>query len=113
MSPYWDADASGIVVGMGGGSTRRVHLYRAILEGIAFELRLHAEGVEAALHRAVARLTAMGGGARSAGWRRIIADVTGTQVAVTEVTRRRRWVRGCWRQLARGCLRMCAKRRWR
>jgi xylulokinase len=85
MAPYWDAGASGIVVGWRGIHTPE-HLYRAILEGIAFELRLHAEGVDAALHRAVARYTAMGGGARSSGWRQIVADVTGTSVAATEVT---------------------------
>jgi sugar (pentulose or hexulose) kinase len=84
MSPYWDATASGIVVGWRGIHTAE-HLYRAILEGIAFELRLHAEGVAGALQRGVERTTAMGGGARSMGWRQIIADVTGTPVGHAEV----------------------------
>jgi len=85
MNPYWDAAASGIVVGWRGIHTPE-HLYRAILEGIAFELRLHAEGVAAALQRDVARYTAMGGGARSTHWRQIIADVTGVPVEASAVT---------------------------
>ncbi|MBN1876888.1 MAG: xylulose kinase [Anaerolineae bacterium] len=79
MNPYWDAAASGIVVGWRGNHTC-AHLYQAILEGIAFEQRLHAEGVEAALGWPVESYLAMGGGARSAHWRQIIADVTGKPV---------------------------------
>jgi xylulokinase len=79
MNPYWDATASGIVVGWRGVHRRR-HLYRAILEGIGFEQRLHIEGVESALGRPVQRFVAMGGGARSALWCQIIADITGKPV---------------------------------
>lgn len=79
MNPYWDAAASGIVVGWRGIHTR-AHLYRAILEGIAFEQRLHTEGVEAALGQPVTSYVAMGGGAQSHRWRQIIADVTGKPV---------------------------------
>ena len=79
MNPYWDAAASGIVVGWRGIHTR-AHLYRAILEGIAFEQRLHTEGVEAALGHGVEGYVAMGGGTRSARWCHIIADVTGKPV---------------------------------
>lgn len=83
MNPYWDAEASGIVVGWRGVHTR-AHLYRAILEGIAFEVRLHLAGVEAALGRSVRSLVAMGGGTRSRHWPRIIADVTGKPVFLAE-----------------------------
>ncbi len=83
MSPYWDARASGMVVGWRGVHTPE-HLYRAILEGIAFEARLHTEGVEAALNRPVLRYTVMGGGARSERWRQIIADVTGKPVGLSD-----------------------------
>jgi xylulokinase len=79
MNPYWDVDASGIVVGWRGVHTR-AHLYRAILEGIAFEQRLHTEGVEAALGEEIGRYVAMGGGTRSARWCQIVADVTGKPV---------------------------------
>ncbi len=79
MNPYWDAAASGIVVGWR-GMHRPAHLYRAILEGIAFELRLHFEGVEQALGARVEQVVAVGGGARSERWCQIIADVTGKPV---------------------------------
>lgn len=79
MNPYWDASASGIVAGWR-GNHRPAHFYRAILEGIAMELRLQFDGVEAALDRPLDRLVAMGGGAQSAGWCQIIADVLGKPV---------------------------------
>lgn len=79
MNPYWDASASGIVVGWRGVHQAQ-HFYRAVLEGIAMEQRLHTEGVEAALGSRVDRYIAVGGGARSPLWRQIIADVTGKAV---------------------------------
>jgi len=85
MNPYWDAAASGIVVGWRGVHSR-AHLYRAILEGIAFEQRLHTEGVEAALGQPVETYVAMGGGAQSERWLQIIADVTGKPVYRAAVT---------------------------
>jgi len=85
MNPYWDAAASGIVVGWRGIHTR-AHLYRAILEGIAFEQRLHTEGVEVALGQPVESYVAMGGGAQSDRWLQIIADVTGKLVYRAAVT---------------------------
>ncbi len=79
LNPYWDASASGIVAGWR-GIHRPHHLYRAILEGIAFEQRLHGEGVEAATGQPVAEYTVMGGGSRSNLWRQILADVTGKPI---------------------------------
>ncbi len=79
MNPYWDASASGIVAGWR-GMHRPAHLYRAILEGIAMELRLEFEGVETALGKPLERLVAMGGGAQSERWCQIIADVLGKPV---------------------------------
>jgi xylulokinase len=75
MNPYWDASASGIVVGWR-GVHRQEHLYRAILEGIALEQRLHINGVEQALGQEIERFIAVGGGARSDLWCQIISDVT-------------------------------------
>lgn len=82
MNPFWDAGASGIVAGWR-GVHGRAHFYRAILEGIAFEQRLHSEGVAQALGGDVTGYTAMGGGARSTLWRQIVADVTGKPVTRT------------------------------
>jgi xylulokinase len=79
MNPYWDATAAGITLGWR-GIHRPAHFYRAILEGIAMEMRLHFEGVEQALASPVERVVAMGGGAKSERWCQIIADVTGKPV---------------------------------
>jgi sugar (pentulose or hexulose) kinase len=79
MNPYWDSSASGIVVGWKGIHTP-VHLYRAILEGIAYELRLHIQHVVASIKTPITRLTAVGGGSNSQLWLQIIADVVGLPV---------------------------------
>jgi sugar (pentulose or hexulose) kinase len=75
LGPYWDPFASGIIVGWR-GFHRLPHLYRAILEGVAFEQYLGTLGVEKALGKPVKRYIAMGGGAQSDLWCQIIADIT-------------------------------------
>jgi sugar (pentulose or hexulose) kinase len=82
LNPYWDPAARGMVIGWR-GQHGPGHLYRAILEGIAFELRLHFEGVESALNREIKPIIAMGGGSRSDIWCQIIADVTGKTIQRT------------------------------
>ncbi|MBI4702026.1 MAG: xylulose kinase [Deltaproteobacteria bacterium] len=79
MSPYWDDDASGILLGLR-GHHGPAHLYRAILEGIALEQRLCTSGVEQATGQLVAELAVMGGGSKSALWCQILADATGKRV---------------------------------
>ena len=79
QTPYWDTAARGVTVGWHGGHTR-AHLYRSLLEGVAFELRLHLVGLEAATSRQVDVLRAVGGGSRSPLWAQIVADVTGREV---------------------------------
>jgi sugar (pentulose or hexulose) kinase len=79
MNPYWDDDATGITVGWTGRHEPR-HLYRAALEGIAFEQRLHTTGVERATSEPIREMVAMGGGARSDLFCQIMADVLGRPV---------------------------------
>lgn len=74
MNPYWDDDATGITLGWHGGHGS-AHLFRATLEGIAFEQRLATEAVEQALGRTLPEFIVMGGGARSALWCQMLADV--------------------------------------
>lgn len=81
QTPYWDPLARGAVVGWHGRHTP-AHLYRSILEGVAIELRLHLERLEAATGTPVTAIRAVGGGARSALWVQIVADVTGRPVTV-------------------------------
>ena len=80
-TPYWDAQAQGIMLGWNGSHTR-AHAYRAILEGLAFETRLMTDGVEDGLEAPIERFHAMGGGSRSPMWCQIVADVTNRDVVV-------------------------------
>jgi xylulokinase len=75
QTPYWDPDARGATVGWQPRHTP-AHLYRSILEGVGYELRLHLAGVEAATGRRIELLRAMGGGSRSPLWVELIADIT-------------------------------------
>ena len=79
LGPYWDPFASGIMVGWR-GFHKLSHLYRAILEGVAFEQYLGTLGVEKALGQPVKRYIAIGGGAQSDLWCQIIADITNKPV---------------------------------
>lgn len=81
MNPYWDAAASGMVLGWT-VAHRRHHLYRAILEGIALEHRVAMDAIVAASAEPVSRHVVLGGGARSPLWRQIICDVLGEPVSL-------------------------------
>jgi len=78
-SPLWDPYASGTFLGMSLFHTKG-HLYRAVLEGIAFALRDNMECGQKGAVRLEPRLIVVGGAARSDLWMQIIADVTGYPV---------------------------------
>jgi xylulokinase len=75
-TPIWDPGARGAFVGLS-SRHRRAHLYRAILEGIAFAFRQIAEIVEGDQRQesSLQSITAIDGGSRSALWRQIFANV--------------------------------------
>jgi xylulokinase len=77
-SPIWDTDARGVFFGLS-LSTTKADMVRAILEGAAFGLRHNMEAAAAAGF-SVAALNCVGGGARSALWNQIKADVLGIPV---------------------------------
>ncbi|HET6499379.1 MAG TPA: FGGY family carbohydrate kinase [Amycolatopsis sp.] len=85
QTPNWDPFASGAVIGWR-GVHGPAHLYRSLLEGIAFELRLQTEGVAAEQGTPIVEYRAMGGGSRSPLWTQMIADVTGRPVTVCAET---------------------------
>jgi len=72
-SPIWDSAARGVFFGLSLATTK-ADLIRAIMEGAAFGLRHNAE-TAAAGGFPLAALTCVGGGARSALWNQIKADV--------------------------------------
>ena len=82
MAPEWNGAARGVFYGLSLAHTK-AHMTRALLEGSAFALRDILEAMtNAGLD--VRRLTIVGGGAKSALWRQIKADVTGLPVRVPE-----------------------------
>jgi xylulokinase len=83
QTPYWDTHARGATIGWHGAHTR-AHLYRSLMEAVAFELRLHLDGLEASTGSRVELLRAMGGGSRSVLWTQIIADVTGRHIQLCD-----------------------------
>ena len=62
------------------------HLYRAVLEGLAYEQLMVLSMIEADTDTATQRLRLMGGGARSGSWVQLIADIFERPVEVTEHT---------------------------
>jgi xylulokinase len=74
MNPYWDPKASGMMIGLRGFHGVG-HIYRAILEGIAFEQKLQSTYVEDELGRNINSYVVGGGGAKSDLWCQIIADI--------------------------------------
>ena len=77
-APYWDpllrADFVGLTISHGGAE-----IVRALYEGIAFSIRDLLDAARA-LGFSFGTIRLMGGGARSACWRQIIADVTGLTI---------------------------------
>lgn len=78
-SPVWDGEASGAFVGLNLYHSR-AHLYRAVLEGVAYSLRHNIDAGKAGAVSLDAPLGVVGGAARSDLWMQIIADVTGREV---------------------------------
>lgn len=83
-SPIFDPRARGAIFGLT-LSHGRGHLYRALLEGSAYEVRHNLEVLEAA-GAAPNQLTAVGGGTKSDLWTQIVSDVTGLRQVIPAVT---------------------------
>jgi xylulokinase len=79
-TPINDPLARGIFAGLT-LSHDRAHVYRAILEGIAFGIRHNLETMEEAGARP-RRLVAIGGGVQNRLWIQIVSDVTGREQIV-------------------------------
>jgi len=82
-SPVWDAQASGSYVGLSLFHTK-AHMYRAVLEGLAFALRHNMECGQRGSGRLDPELIVVGGASGSDLWMQIIADVTGYPVITIE-----------------------------
>ncbi len=83
-TPSMDVNAKGAILGLTFGTTK-AELAKAALEGLTFELRtnvdlLRSAGVE------IAELHAVGGGARSALWLQLKADICNVPLRIPSVT---------------------------
>ena len=85
LTPYWDFNARGILVGLT-GAHGKAHVYRAILEGIAYEQRLMTDGAESGLEKPVEHVIALGGGSNSSLWCQMLADIMQRPVSVAQET---------------------------
>lgn len=81
-SPWWNPHARAAFVGLT-MSHDAAAMQRAVLEGVAFNLRLIFEALGAQTPLKTLRL--IGGGARSALWQRILADVLGVPLLIPEL----------------------------
>jgi xylulokinase len=79
-TPVNDPRARGVLFGLHLGHTRG-HVFRAVLEGIAFGFRHHLDVFRERGHEP-ARVRVTNGGARSALWKQVTADVLGLALEV-------------------------------
>jgi len=78
-SPRWSTDARGTFLGLSRHHDHR-HLVRAVLEGVAFNLRACVEAFKAE-GTSINSVSVVGGGAASDLWLQIFADVLGVPVS--------------------------------
>ncbi|MCX7680992.1 MAG: xylulokinase [Anaerolineae bacterium] len=83
-TPYPDPNARGVFFGLTLRHSK-AHLTRAVLEGVAYGL-LDSLELMRALGLAIEQVRVSGGGARSALWRQILADVFNTPIVTVNVT---------------------------
>jgi len=83
-TPYLDSDSRGILAGLTLNTTP-AEITRAILDGVAYEMRVNLESVRSG-GLEVAKFNAIGGGSRSDSWTQAKADVTGLPVDALDVS---------------------------
>ncbi len=83
LQPYWTPgvrqpgpEARGAIIGFNADHTR-AHLYRAILEGLAYALREGLERIERRTHSHITELRVSGGGSQSDAALQLTADIFG------------------------------------
>jgi len=82
-SPIWDSSARGTILGLTLSHTR-AHVYRALLEGVAFALLHNIEAGLATGLQLDETCVLVGGAAKSTLWRQILSDVTGYRMVAAQ-----------------------------
>jgi gluconokinase len=83
-APVWDADAKGVFFGIHSKHTQ-AHFMRAIVEGISFALYQVTKSLEETIGP-VTNIYASGGFVHSKEWLQILADISGKEIHVTNVS---------------------------
>jgi xylulokinase len=83
-TPYFDVSVKGAIFGLD-MSTTRLEIMRALLEGVAFEMKLNLEILRASGY-VVNELRIIGGGARSERHVQLKSDVIGMPVTILDIT---------------------------
>ena len=83
-TPYFDTKIKGAILGLT-LSTTREEIMKALLEGVAFEMRLNLEILESVGYK-IHELRVIGGGAKSRIWNQLKADILGKPITVPDVT---------------------------
>jgi xylulokinase len=83
-TPIQDPLARGVIAGLTLSHTR-AHVYRAVLEGVAYGIAHNLEVIREA-GGTTQRATAVGGGTHSQTWLQIVSDVTGVEQTVPSQT---------------------------
>jgi xylulokinase len=83
-TPINDPDAKGVIAGLTLSHTRN-HVFRAILESVAYGIRHNIETFNS-IGAPVNRVVAVGGGTQSQTWLQIVSDVANVEQIVPEIT---------------------------
>ncbi len=81
-TPYMDSDSRALLYGLTLGTTK-YELYRAVMEGVAYEMNVNLELLKSC-GIAPTRLLATGGGAKSRVWCQIKSDITGLPITIVD-----------------------------
>lgn len=83
-TPYFDSNVRGAILGLS-LSTTRTEILRALLEGVAYEIRLNLNILEqSGIY--IDELRAIGGGAKSRTWTQLKSDVLNKPITTVKVT---------------------------
>ena len=80
-SPHWNVNAKGAFIGLS-IIHRKPDMLRAVLEGVAFNLRIILDILESAGN--FERIRLIGGGAKGRNWKQIIADIFNKVIVIPE-----------------------------
>ncbi len=83
--PHQDPDARGCFIGLTPSHTR-AHLARAVLEGVTFGMADQVRIMHGDMEIAMSSIRLSGGGAKSAFWRQLQADIYGKPAALTNAS---------------------------